>query len=327
MKKPHLRIQTGINDKFELISKTIEVSADYFETIRILNLGPKENSLKYVVLLQKYKHLEVVDFAEHYTLCVTSDILRHHCHDIPDGEWGCWMDSDWRFPQSSLDMIQTELEIAETEDVNCLYSCQFGHSTEPFDHHLFIDTGKTTEENNECIQRGINHFISNPESYGFPLFQKINKKSMWFDSWFENHGYALQTPYKKKLLPTMYHLHIRSFLDKDYCNSMTYQCWWYLGHHIFNNEEQYTIINSHEYKSLEAFKLKYQCFTSNMFDIMLNTDPIFKKELTELFLTFKESAIVSCQQMYKMASKYNMEFIKNPPIPECKANCCTYKTY
>ena len=33
MKKIHLRFQTGADDRFEYISKTIKVSAKYFDTI------------------------------------------------------------------------------------------------------------------------------------------------------------------------------------------------------------------------------------------------------------------------------------------------------
>ena len=105
---------------------------------------------------------------------------------------------------------------------------------------------------------------------------------------------------------------------------MTYQCWWYLGHHVFSQDEQYYIINSDEYKNLELFKEKYKCFTSHVFDVMLS-DPKFKEELTKLFLSFKDSKIFSCQQMYKMAAEHNMDFSKTTTPPPCTAICCKYK--
>jgi len=323
MKKIHLRIHTGADDRFEYISRTIKVSAKYFDTIRILNLGPEKNSLKYKELLSRFSNLEVVNFEKHYTLCVTSDILRHHYHDIPDGDWICWLDSDWRLPQTTLDKMQTEIEIAENEGFNCIYSYQVGHSIVPFAHYLFVSPGNIAEINNIHIDHVLEMFRKVPDSYGWPLLQKVDKKNLWLDSWYENHGYVLPVPYNKKPIVEMYHLHIRDFTDKEYCKTMTYQCWWYLGHHVFSQEEQYAIINSEEYKKIEAFKLKYKCFTSHHLIEMMKDD-CFKEELKSLFLTFSESKIVSCKQMYNMASIYNMEFTPTITEPDCKCKACKY---
>ena len=290
-------------------------------------MGPKENSLKYTALLQKYKHLEVVDFEQHYTLCLTSDIVRHGYHDIPDGEWMCWLDSDWRVPQISLDMIQAELTLAEEEGSTALFSFQLAHDLNPLGDLQCPAHYNTIERNNEIIEKRMQNWTVDGGCYGWPIIVKVNKKSMWCDSVLENHGFVLPVPYIKRVVPRMYHLHIRDFGRKEYCNTMTYQCWWFLGHHIFTSEETNAIVNSYEYKAIEAFKLKYQCFTSNMFDSMINTNPLFKKELTELFLSFKESTFQSANQMYMMASEYNMEFTRTVAMPECKSNCCIYKTH
>lgn len=323
MPKIHLRIHTGADDRFEYISKTIKVSAKYFETIRILNLGPADNSLKYNELLKKYNNLQVVNFENHYTLCVTSDILRHHYHDISDGEWICWLDSDWRLPQTVLDRMQDEIILAESEGYNSIFSYQIGHSTEKFDHHLFVSPTNTKEKNDSHIDAVLNEFRKNPDSYGWPLLQKVDKKSLWFDSWYENHGYSLPVPYKKKPIVDMYHIHIRDFTEKEYCKTMTYQCWWYLGHHVFSQDEQYYIINSLEYKKIESFKLKHKCFTSHQLYERLK-DNQFKSELKELFLTFANSNIVSCKQMYNMAALYDMNFSPTKPEPPCECKACKY---
>jgi len=323
MPKIHLRIHTGADDRYEYISKTIKVSAKYFDSIRILNLGPSKNSFKYKELLTKYPNLEVVNFENHYTLCVTSDVLRHHYHDIPDGEWICWLDSDWRLPQSVLDNIQKEIVIAEQEGYNCIFSYQVGHSIEHFDHHLFVSPSNSKEENDKHIDNALNLFRQAPDSYGWPLFQKVNKNTVWFDSWFENHGYAIPIPYNKKPIVDMYHVHVRDFTDKEYCRTMTYQCWWYLGHHVFSQEEQYLIINSEEYQQLEKFKIKHNCFTSHQLDEKLKDD-IFKNELKQLFLTFKDSKITSCKQMYNMANLYDMNFSYTKPEPPCECKACKY---
>jgi hypothetical protein len=323
MKKIHLRMHTGADDRFEYISKTIKVSAKYFDTIRILNLGPSINSLKYNELLKKYSNLQIVNFENHYTLCVTSDIIRHHYHDVQDGEWICWLDSDWRLPQSVLDQMQNEIENVESEGYNCIYSYQIGHNTVPSTHPLMLSSFNTTEENDKRLNSALDYFRQTPDAYGWPLLQKVDKNNTWFDSWFENHGYSLPVPYKKKPIVDMYHLHIRDYSDKEYCKTMTYQCWWYLGHHVFSQDDQYYIINSIEYKQLEDFKLKHKCFTSNKLDEKLKDDN-FKDELKTLFLTFKDSKISSCVQMYNMANLYDMNFNHTKPEPPCECNACKY---
>ncbi len=323
MSKIHLRIVTGADDRFEYISRTIKVSAKYFDTIRILNLGPANNSSKYNELLKKYNNLQVLNFEKHYTLCITSDILRHHYHDITDGEWICWLDSDWRFPQCVLDRIHDEIIIAEKEGYNCIFSPQVGHSTMKFEHHLFVSPCKDKETNDSIIDTILDTAKKNQDAYGWPLLHKVDKNNLWFDSWYENHGYVLPVPYNKKYMSDMYHLHIRDFTDKDYCKTMTYQCWWYLGHHVFSQDEQYVIINSDEYKRIEEFKFKHKCFTSHQLFEMVN-HPIFKKELIELFLSFKESKIFSCIQMYNMATIHNMDFSCTIPEPPCRCKACKY---
>jgi hypothetical protein len=323
MKKIHLRFQNGADDRFEYISKTVKVSAKYFDTIRIVNLGPAINSLKYNELLKKYSNLQIVNFENHYTLCVTSDIIRHHYHDVQDGDWLCSLDSDWRLPQSVLDKMQNEIEIAESEGYNCIYSYQIGHNTGPETHPLMLSSFNTTEENDKRLNSALDYFRQTPDAYGWPLLQKVDKNNTWFDSWFENHGYSVPVPYKKKPIVDMYHLHIRDYSDKEYCKTMTYQCWWYLGHHVFSQDDQYYIINSIEYKQLEDFKLKHKCFTSNKLDEKLKDDN-FKDELKTLFLTFKDSKISSCVQMYNMANLYDMNFNHTKPEPPCECNACKY---
>jgi hypothetical protein len=328
MAKIHYRTHTGADDRFHIISKTITVSADYFSSMRVLNLGPAQNSDAYDSLLRRYDSLSVVNMEDNYTLCITSDILRHHAHDIPDGEWLCFLDSDWRLPQTTLDNMHREIELAESEGFNALFSYQLGHVLTHFNnHHAFIDPTRTDGiDNDQIIVNMINHWTANVESsYGWPLFIKINKSMMWYDSWFENHGYVLPVPYKKKAVPSLYHIHIRDFNDVEYCRTMILQCWWYLGHHVFSKEEQYEIINSNEYKRLEEFKFNHRCFTSNHLMYNVFTNAVFVDELRKLFLSFEHSKIFSCQQMYRMAKLYNMVFAKTKSEPPCISKCCNYK--
>lgn len=329
MVKIHYRTHTGSDDRYHIISRTVATHHPYFETMRVLNLGPDENRNPYTELLAKHKHFSVLNFQNHYTLCITSDIIRHHLHDIPDGEWLCFLDSDWRLPQSTLDDMHKELELAELEGFNAVFSYQLGHTLRKFNHHAFVDPNRTDGvDNNWVIQNSIKHWTNSPDSpdsYGWPLFIRVDKKNMWYDSWHENHGYVLPVPYKKKSIPSLYYLHLRDFNEAEYCKTMIYQCWWYLGHHVFSKEEQYKIINSVEYELIGRFKKEHRCYTSNHLFQKIHNESGFIEKLRELFLLFKDTEIFSCKQMYKMATDIGMDFSKTIPEPTCSGICCHYK--
>jgi len=303
-----------------MVSRTIRVSASHFYQIRVTNFGPDKNTEKFSSLLKEFPNLQVVNMGRHYHATITEDLLRHHFMDVPDGEWVGWLDSDWRFPPYFLEHMQEEIDICEQEKFTHLFSFQLGH------YKMLDEVGSYEKYTPEVLNRWITHFTNKIGScYGFPVLQKVDKKNIYTSGFLGNHSYILHVPYAQKRIPKMYHLHMRDFSDHAYCSTMAHQSWWYIGHNVFKPEEQAAIYNSWEYDALENFKLKYRCFNSNHFHEM-KEDPSFRKKLRELWKQFEGSKIFGCQQMYRMATNYDMVFLgTNPMDITCDESCCDYK--
>ena len=77
MKKIFLTINYGCDNRFELVSKTIKVSAPYFYKIIILNYGPDENKLLFSDLLNEFPNLTVDNLYLFYHMNITEDLLRY----------------------------------------------------------------------------------------------------------------------------------------------------------------------------------------------------------------------------------------------------------
>ena len=254
----------------------------------------------------------------HYHACITEDLLRHHFMDVPDGEWAVWLDSDWRLSPYFLDHMQEEIDNAEKEKQTHIFSCQLGH-------YIMKNVNDDYEEYTQAV---VDRYVSQWEAklgYGYPIAQKVDKKNIYASGFIGNHSYIIHVPYERRNLPKMYHLHMRDFSDQAYCSTMAHQSWWFIGHNVFKPEEQAAIYNSWEYNALENFKLTHRCFNSNHFHEM-KEDPIFREKLRELWKRFENSKIFGCQQMYRLATKYNMEFLGTDIIDiPCDGVCCNYK--
>lgn len=322
MRDIYLRIHYGCDDRFKKVSRTIRTHAPYFKEIRVTNFGPDKNTEKFADLLREFPNLKVVNMGQHYHACITEDLLRHHFMDVPDGEWAAWLDSDWRLPPYFLDHMEEEIDKAEKGGFNHIYSYQRAH-------YKILPDGTHEEYSEAVVERMVKEWTENPTNphncYGFPMLQKVDKKNIYSAGFLGNHSYVLHIPYNKCYVPRMYHLHMRDFSDQAYCSTMAHQSWWFIGHNVFKPEEQAAIYNSWEYDALENFKLTHRCFNSNHFHEMKD-DPIFREKLRELWKRFENSKIFGCQQMYRMAVKYNMEFLGSDTIDiPCDGVCCNYK--
>lgn len=316
MKKIYLRINYGGDDRFNLTSKTIKLSAPYFEKIIVCNFGPDENRNKFLPLLNQFSNLTVDNLGKYYHMNITEDLLRYSYKYVNDGDWIAMLDSDWRFPQYFLDNMQSEIEKCETEGYNHIFSYQLGH---------FLNDESKYHYSQEKLNTIIEKWKNNPNSYGWPILNKVDKKNLWTDGFYGNHCYDLFVPYNKKNIPEMFHIHIRDFSPHGYCSSMIFQSWWYIGHNVFPLENHKEINNSWEFCEIETFKIKHSCFTPNHLRKCME-DFNFLNLLKTLFLKFENSKIFACKQMYDMASKYEMNFINNDPSEiECNGVCCKYK--
>jgi len=315
MRDVYLRINYGSVERFRMVSRTIRVSAPYFKEIRVFNFGTDENAEKFKDLLQEFPNLKISNYGKHHHSTLTEDLIRCFFIDVPDGAWISWLDSDWRFPQYFLDHMQEEIGICEAGGFNHLFSYEWGHNLDPNADHNYT-------------QSSIDAFIKeqelHPDNYGWPILQKVDKKNLWCDGFMGNHSYFIHIPYNKRCVPRMYHLHNRDYSDHAYCSSIIYQSWWYIGHNVFEIKEQNDVYNSWEYDMLENFKLRHNCLTPNKFHEM-KKDPSFVTILRNLFIKFKDSKIAQCQQMYRMANKYDMVFLGTDPIDyPCDGPCCKY---
>ena len=320
MRDIYLRINYGCDDRFRLVSRTVRVSAPYFKEIRVVNLVPDRNSEKFTKLMKEFPNLKISNMGRYYHATITEDLLRSHYVDVPDDNWCAWLDSDWRFPQYFLDRMQNTIEICETERMNHVFSYQLGH----FVPHLMNADGTPKLFTQLHLDQQIANWSANPGGYGYPILQKVNKKNLWTDGFMGNHSYVLHIPYNKRIFPDMYHLHHRDFTDYGYCSTMIHQSWWYIGHNVMQKEEQAAIYNSWEYNTMENFKLKHRCFTSNHFHEM-KEDFAFREKLRDLFKQFENSKIMACQQMYRMATIYDMVFTgADPDDLKCDGVCCQY---
>jgi hypothetical protein len=320
----HLRINYGGEDRFEFIRKTIIVSHSYFKTIKVLNFGADENSKQFEELLQKYSNLSVINLGRYYNACITEDLIRYNFIDVKDGEWLGIIDSDWRLPQVFLDNMQKEVAICESSGSNVLYSYQFGHTLQNIDN-VSPWADRHFNLTQEKLDWFITHVTENPNEYGWPILQKFNKSTVWIDSVLGNHSVYTQMPYNRRNVPYMIHFHHRHFDDYAYCSTMIFFSWWYIGHNTFSIEDNRKTFNSWEYKAHENFKLKHNCFTSNDLRTMMKTNSTFLNELRDLFLSFEKSELFTCQQMYRLASKYDMKLWTTPIEEECNGVCCQYK--
>lgn len=321
----HLRIHYGGEERFDMVRRTIEVSYPYFKTVRVTNFGPDENAHRFNLLTAKISNLTVVNYGRQYYQSITEDLLRSHVMDVPDGEWVAWLDSDWRFPQYFLDHMQDEIAICENGGFNHLYSYQLGHTLDdrpfitPFGHKKIFHMTK------EDIDIFVNYCYKNPSTYGWPVLQKVDKKNLWLDSFYGNHTYYLHVPYNKREVPEMYHLHFRHFDPDAYCGTMLYQHWWYIGHNVFSLDAHECIMNSKEFKQIEDFKHKHHCYTSNELRVLMKTNKSFLDELKILFLSFENTNIFACKQMYNIAC-HDMKIWSTPSESECNGVCCQYKS-
>jgi hypothetical protein len=324
MRDIHLRINYWADDRFDVVSKTIIASYPYFKSIRLVNIGPDANSDKFIPFTKKIPHLSISNFGKYYIMCETEDILRSHFADIPDGDWGIWLDSDWRLPEAFLKNMQKYIEECESEAIPHIFSVQMAHHIGEGAVPTFLSI-KSRDFMEEDIQTAYAKVKQYPEQYGWPLLQKITKKNIFTSSQLGNHPHILQIPYKFKTIPEMIHFHFRDYNEKAYNGSIIYLAWWYIGHHVFTAEEQRKIQKSEEYRKIEEFKHKHKCYTSTQLHHRIKSrDVQFIEELKQIFLSFKDTEIFTCQHMYKLANNGNMVFYDAPPEPRCSGICCEY---
>lgn len=325
MKNVHLSINYGGEERFDFVRKTVIVSVPYFTTVRIYNFGPDENARRFDELVRKYPNFSVVNLGKHHFGAITEDLLIHHYMTLPNGDWSISIDSDWRLPKFFMENIQNEIEICEKEGYNCMYSYQIAHTL-----IKEIYPSSNGELNFDYTQDYIDKFIKtreqNPECYGWPLLQKVDKENVMVNSFLGNHCCHYPLPYKCRKSFGMLHMHFRHFDEYAFDSTKLFYSWWYPAYNPEVNavQQQLDAQDSWEAKEVQKFKLKYNCFTSNQLRELLKSNLEGRTELKQLSLSFKDSKMISYVEMYRLASNHNMEPWTTPLEQPCNGICCLY---
>jgi hypothetical protein len=133
--KKHLRILYGADDRFELVKNTILVSYKYFDTVRIVNSGPKSLSVKLRETLPNSVMVEDLN----YFFGDLDAARRSMYYDIDDGDWFMWLDSDERPSQILLDNLDNLIYDAESDRSTSCSFYNFHHSYDEESQNLNYD--------------------------------------------------------------------------------------------------------------------------------------------------------------------------------------------
>lgn len=310
--KKHLRLCYGADDRFDYVKGTVIVSIDHFDTIRIVNTGPKyfEKKLKEISDSEKLLVNTIEPFYGDLEL-----VKGNYLKDIDENDWFLWLDADERPSQSLLNNLDNIID--ECEKLGYV-KCRF-----PWLQH--------EKENANCTLESYNHicksFPTTPlefqNSSGIyakdVLIKKI--KNLSPNSNFGGHGsYTPEndkhTNYKKYIIN-----HYKSNLAKE--QSLIYSTW-FLSFINVNTNNQKEFINNPCYQSLLKFRKENDVVLQNdMIERLRCNDLEFKEKLKNLLLSdiFK-NATDWYSYYYRWASIYNCSVESDTLY--CGGKCCKY---
>lgn len=328
--KTHLRILFGADDRYQLVQQTIDVSAEYFDTVRIVNSGPSELALQFHTL-PKNVCIETLNF-----FCGDLESARNaFLYDVDLGDYVLWLDADERPTKLFLDNI--DKIIAETEQRKIWGVRSIGCN------HLWADDGRCLH--GEWDFNDKYKFPLNAEDYGekenaflrgeYPvrpnssIGRMVKKVSPFISSAtnFGGHGNILNYKNNYDMFYAPYPLiHIKheimvfqSFVTCTYVNPC-------LNAPIKDGYKPY--VNSVEYKMLREFQIRTGVKSQNDLckKLHLNIDLKFKNELRSLFESPEFANSVLYDNFFKhyqvWAKRYDLSW-KTPPV-FCGKPCCRY---
>ncbi len=138
--KKHLRILYGCDDRFDIVINTAKVCEKHFDSIVILNSGPKEfyerlknNVSSNIEVKQLEKFLEI------------ESCRRAMIEDVPTNEWVLWLDADERPSPELLNNLDDVLKLADEDNYNIIRLIWCEH-TEGIRIPVYTPLPKTHEE-------------------------------------------------------------------------------------------------------------------------------------------------------------------------------------
>lgn len=317
--KKHLRILYGCDDRFEIVINTVKVCEKYFDSITILNSGPKEiyeklrkNVSEKIKVTQLEKFLEI------------ESCRRAIIDDVPLNEWVLWLDADERPSPELLKDFDNMLTLAEDGNYNIIRLIWCEH-TEGVRQPVYTPIPKTHEE-----------FVNKFSGHYFMPWRLVKKQEgMSVASNFGAHELFVLDNEKIMYSPNIVY-HMKSYIQ--YYQSVVFSGFLNPFAHVncSNLELLRECLNHKNYIELREFQKRTGVFTSNDFvrKVKIEKDEIFIKQLKELFSSFKDSDIsgglgkqhnnvdVTFKHMKDFAEKYNLN-VDSPHYP-CNNECCIY---
>ena len=107
--KKVLSILYGIDDRYEMVKRTILVCEPYFDKIHIVNSGVIEFEDKLKSISNKIEIRTIENYHGDKEFC-----WRAHFYGLDQGDWVLWLDSDERPTQDLLDDIDNIIKECES---------------------------------------------------------------------------------------------------------------------------------------------------------------------------------------------------------------------
>jgi hypothetical protein len=303
-----LSILYGIDDRFKLVSDTVNVCKSHFDIIRIINSGPPEFQSKLGAICPKIELKQVEFYHGDKEMC-----WRAHYYGLDEGDWLLWLDADER--PSPLWLASMDEMIAECE------VCGKTSVRTPCFNHLLKDG---IVECDGKFEDFIIRMEDSKHAFLMDRFIKVTKQSNPL-SVFGDHGYIMSSlrHHDKWIYRPFSICHFKSTLQ--FAQSCTLTMFFNPACHYSDLKRINQLLNSQEFKLFSEFKQREGIFTQNEFwrKICAEKDTNFISRFKEMASSdaFKNSqnAFVG---MYNWAVLHNLNF--ETPDFYCGKSCCKY---
>lgn len=310
--KKVLSILYGIDDRYEMVKRTILVCEPYFDKIHIVNSGVIEFEDKLKSISNKIEIRTIENYHGDKEFC-----WRAHFYGLDQGDWVLWLDSDERPTQDLLDDID-----------NIIKECESSKKTNvrflSYTHHL--NDGKLKFDDLD-FKNFINQRKINPgNSFLFDRFIKIDKSQTNPISVFGDHGFIMSNKehhgfwiYKPHVIN-----HYKS--NKQLAITCTLTMFFNPLTHFSDLNRINGTLNSEEFNIFENFKKETGIFTQNQFykSIVIDKNVDITNKFKEMCRSdlFKNSKYLY-NGMYNWVVNHDLNFEMIEYY--CGNECCKYK--
>jgi hypothetical protein len=333
--KLHLRILYGADDRLQIVKDTVNVCCDYFDTVKIVNSGPKELSTS----LRKFVNKKVQIEDLNYFFGDLDAARRSLYHDIPCGDWFMWLDSDERPTQDLLENLNELIHQCETEGVT---TCSFYNLQHQYDessrnenpnefggypwkwlnHNLSWRDFLPKLSKNEALDKAIPHW---------PRLCKKTKSTEVHNN-FGGHGSICNDfSYGNYVLSKWPICHFKHEVMIYQSNVLS--TYFNVGINLSVKDSVNLLINSPQYKLIRDFQKNTGAFLNNdlCLKLHINKDKIFKEQFMSLATDpiLQDTSYFGDLNVWTYYSAWNIWAKKfdlswDTPDHYCGYECCKY---